>query len=99
MRVRAGGSKWGLDSRTRTRRPPRARAAAVYRPAAEPPTTITSPFSRDERESLDFFATVWYAPTTRVTWKLQEIAAQNELVTVRPLGNYEISGIGRPGKV
>ena len=40
--------------------------AAVKRPAAEPPTTTTSPFSRDERESLNFFATVWYAPTTRV---------------------------------
>ena len=65
IRVRAGGSKHGLDSRTRTERPPRASAAAVYRPAAEPPTTITSPFSRRGRGSLLVFDTVWYAPMTR----------------------------------
>jgi hypothetical protein len=44
--VRGAGSNCGLDSSTRTRRPPRATLAAVNNPAAEPPTTITSRSTR-----------------------------------------------------
>src|SRR6266702_3470691 len=42
MSVRAAGSSRGLDSNTQTGRPPRATFAAVHRPAAEAPTTMTS---------------------------------------------------------
>src|SRR5271165_2065580 len=63
MSVREAGSKWGLDSRTRTRRPPCAIFAAVNRPAAEPPTITTSPSARVARESRSGLATVSDLPS------------------------------------
>src|SRR5256885_7264367 len=50
MSERGAGSSSGFESSTRTARPPRASFAAVYNPAADPPTTIISCFSRLERE-------------------------------------------------
>src|SRR4029077_10357799 len=44
-RVRGAGSGVDFDSRTLTRRPPRATRAAVYSPAAELPMTTTSSVS------------------------------------------------------
>src|ERR1700676_228525 len=101
MSVRSGGSKQGLDSRTRTRRPPRATAAAVYKPAAEPPTTTTSPPSRRGRELLFMSATVWFAPTDAGVLMLQlEITALEMIWPFGPpLGNCATSGIGRPFRV
>src|SRR5258708_17716240 len=45
MKVRGAGSGVAFDSRTVTRRPPRATRAAVYSPAAELPITTTSSVS------------------------------------------------------
>src|SRR5258708_36404553 len=45
MKVRGAGSGVAFDSRTLTRRPPRATRAAVYSPAAELPITTTSSVS------------------------------------------------------
>jgi len=58
IRERAAGSKPCLDSRTRTQRPPAATVAAVNSPAAEPPTTMTSPLSRPGRDFCSVLDTI-----------------------------------------
>ncbi len=60
--VRRAGSSSGIDSTTRTRRPARARVAAVYRPAADPPTTTTSPLARPRRGWCSMASTIACCP-------------------------------------
>jgi hypothetical protein len=62
------GSKPGLDSRTRTGRPPLATVAAANRPAAEPPTTITSPLAPSVRGLCSVLGTISLSQVTRTPW-------------------------------
>src|SRR5271168_2853694 len=78
MSVRDAGAKPGLDSSTRTRRPPCATLAAVKSPAAEPPTIITSPSARAKRESRSGIATVSDLPSRRAFGtRRRRVAASN----------------------
>src|SRR5580700_4524944 len=65
---RDAGSKPGLDSSTRTLRPPLATVAAVYKPAAEPPTTTTSPLSPPKRGRSSVLGTSALSRVTKTPW-------------------------------
>jgi len=75
---RDAGSKPGLDSRTRTCRPPPATVAAVYKPAAEPPTTMTSPLFPTGRDLCSVPGTISLSQVARtpLTVKRPSIHAQ-----------------------
>src|SRR5277367_2079940 len=78
MSERDVGSKPGLDSRTRTERPPFATVAAVYKPAAEPPTTMTSPLLPSARGFCSVLGTISLSQVAHTPLKVnhQDIRAQ-----------------------
>ena len=98
IRERRAGSKPGLDSSTRTLRPPRATVAAVKNPAADPPTTRTSPLSLTCRGCSSVLGTISLSQVAHTprTWIRPGARAQRSKkygqFSARPYGVWDENG-------